>query len=218
MPQAVGDPPVPEGLGPLVITAAIDRWRLSCTWWERRIVAVDVGDDAVAGRIAEGIVAAAVSAHADGWAEWFATEADCRGTDPSSPTGQGTTYQELSEEPCALPGGPPLRCFLLADFGYPAGAAHTYLGLDQLVFDATTGERLGVEDVLRAAGLDPVEIVAAVDEMVCRLDACWGVEVERVRPTVDALVIPFAPYEAGPFSEYTRELTVPWELLVTPDV
>ena len=217
MPQAVGDPPVPEGLGPLAITAAIDRWRLSCTWWERRIVGVDVGDDAVAARIADGIVAAAVARHQQGWARWFASEADCEGTDPSSPVGQGTTYQELSEEPCVLPGGPPLRCFLLADFGYPAGAAHTYLGLDQLVFDATTGEQLGVEEVLRVVGLDPVEVEAVVDDLICRLDFCWGVEVERVRPTADALVFPFAPYEAGPFSVYTRELTVPWEVLVTPD-
>lgn len=209
-------PLAPEGLGPLTVTATTTAYRLTCIESERRITGVDVGPDAAARRIATTLEDAAASAHT-GWRSWFASEDDCRLDSGETISLHGETEQILLEEPCALPDGPPLRCFLLIDRGYPAGAAHTYLGLDQLVFDATTGAPLTLTEILAPTGLAVAAAQDRVNEVIAHLDgSSRDVELLRARPTADGLVIPFAPYEAGPYSDGTRQLFVPWDVLGAP--
>ena len=212
MPQGIGDPPVPEGLGPLSVTARIERLPVSCVEWTRTIVGVDVGQRSADVRIARAIVDRARELHR-GFGGSFHREADCAGTDPDSAAYLGNTYQELSEEPCAMPDGRRVRCFLLADFGYPSGAAHDYLVHEQLVFDATTGARLTLADLYAAAGVD-LDTGLTITREIVGIVADWDeIRVRQARPTEEGLVFGFSPYEAGPFSEYTRDALIPWELL-----
>jgi hypothetical protein len=184
---------------------------------DRRIVGVDVGPDAAAQRMAASLLEAAVVAH-ERWRSWFPSEDDCREESGNTISAHGETEQVLLEEPCAFPDGPPLRCFLLVDLGYPAGAAHGYLRLDQLVFDAATGTRLTLAQIFAPASLDVAGARDLVDDIVAHLDgAGWEVELERARPIQEGLVISFAPYEAGPYADGTRQLFVPWDVLTTPE-
>ena len=211
-----GEPAVPEGLGPLTFETATIAYRMSCLESERRIVGVDVGPDAAARRMAATLLEAAVVAH-ERWRSWFPSEDDCREESGNTISAHGYTEQVLLEEPCAFPDGPPLRCFLLVDLGYPAGAAHGYVRLDQLVFDAATGTRLTLAEVLEPTGLDVAGARDLVERIVAHLDGDgWEVELERARPTAEGLIISFAPYEAGPYSDGTRQLFVPWDVLTTP--
>ena len=209
MPEAIGDPPVLDGLGPLAVDARVERYPVSCVSWTRRIAGVDAGDGEAAGRIAQHILWTAIGVSRD-FSRWFATEEDCEGI---GETFFGDSYQELAEEPCVVPDGPELRCFVLADFGYPPAAAHTYLRHHQLVFDATTGERLALDALLAAAGLDPSGALEATQRIVRTVTSTRFAEVRQARPTADGLVFGFSPYEAGSFAQGTRDVLIPWELL-----
>ena len=207
-PEVIGDPPIPDGLGPLRIRATIERYPLSCVEYTRTIVEVDVGDSAGEQMIAEQIRQLAAAEH-EVFQSWFSSEDDCTGIDLGL---AGNTYQELSEEPCRLPAGPSLRCFLLADFGYPAGAAHTYLRHHQLVFEAESGRRLSLDDIFRAAQLDPVAATESAMSIVQEITQ-HVVEptIRQARPELAVLVFEFSPYEAGPFAAGTRQVAIPWD-------
>jgi len=211
MPQGIGDPPVPDGLGPLVIEASIERFPVSCLEWTRTIGAVDAGAGAAAGRIADALVLASAEEHAR-VSDGFGVEEDCDDLVPGSATSTGDTYHELAEEPCALPNGPDVRCFVLAAFGYPPGGAHTYLSHHQLVFDTATGERLGLAELFTAGGSDAAIGLALTDAVVRRVTGMPQVTIRQARPTVDGLVFGFSPYEAGSWVEYTRDVTIPWSV------
>jgi len=211
MPQGIGDPPVPDGLGPLVIEARIERFPISCLQWTRTIGAVDVGEGDVAARVADALVAASAAEHAR-FSEWFGVEEDCAALDPASVISRGDTYHELSEEPCELPDGPDVRCFVLAAFGYPPGGAHTYLRHHQLVFDTTTGQRLELAEIFAGGGVDPAIGSALTDDVVRRMTGMPRVTIRQARPTADGLVFGFSPYEAGSWVEYTRDVTIPWSV------
>ena len=212
MPQGIGDPPVPEGLGPLIIEARIERRPISCLRWTRTIAAVHVGPGAAAERIAAAILAASEREHAR-FSEWFGIEADCDQVDPQSASGEGHTYHELAEQPCELPQGPALRCFVLAGFGYPPGAAHSYLLHHQLVFDSRDGMLLDLEDIFVAGGIDPEVGRSTADSIVRRVAGRPSVTLRQARPTADGLVFGFSPYEAGSWVEYTRDVFIPWRVL-----
>ena len=211
MPQGIGDPPVPDGLGPLVIEARIERFPISCLEWTRTIGAVDVGEGEAARRIAEALVVASAAEHAR-FSEWFGVEEDCDGLVPGSATGSGNTYHELREEPCELPDGRDVRCFVLAGFGYPPGAAHTYLRHHQLVFDAETGEWLDLAALFAAGGVDPEMGLSLTDAVVGRITGMPKVVIRQARPTAEGLVFGFSPYEAGSWADYTRDVTMPWRI------
>ncbi len=210
MPQGIGDPPVPDGLGPLVIEARIERFPITCLKWTRTIGAVDAGDGDAAARVADALVAASAAEHAR-FSGWFGVEEDCDDLDPESATSRGNTYHELAEEPCELPDGPDVRCFVLAAFGYPPGAAHTYLRHHQLVFD-TTGRRLGLEELFAAGGFEAAMGLSLTDEVVRRVTGMPQVTIRQARPTAAGLVFGFSPYEAGSWVEYTRDVTIPWSV------
>lgn len=212
MPHGIGDPPVPAGLGPLNIEATVELWPLSCVWYLRTVTGVDVGEGLAARRIAREIERVAADEHQD-FLSWFSSEEDCEGLEPGSAVGSGHTYQELAEEPCEVPGAAALRCFVLADFGYPAGAAHTYLFHHQLVFDATDGTRLFVDDVLALAGFNPSGALPLATEIVSVVTSTRDPVLRQARPTRDGLVFGFSPYEAGSFAEYTRDVFIPWDVL-----
>jgi hypothetical protein len=212
MPQGIGDPPLPEGLGPLVIEARIERFPISCVEWSRTIAGVDVGPGAAAARMAQTIVGVGASEQATFTAE-FGVEADCAGLEPGSPVSIGSTYIELAEEPCALPGGPPVRCFVLAGFGFPPGAANTYLRHYQLVFDTRTGAQLELSDLYRSGGVDPEAGRGITADIVERITDTREVTLRQARPTMAGLVLGFSPYEAGSGAAGTRDVLVPWELL-----
>jgi len=216
MPQGIGDPPVPAGLGPLTIQAMIDRFPISCVQHRRTIVQVDVGPGEPAARIAAEIVRVAVD-EASRFSGWFGVEEDCAGLVPGSPSSIGDSYQELAEEPCEIPSGPPVRCFVLADFGYPPGAAHTYLHHHQLVFDTASGERLTLQMLFEAGGLDPEAAFDAAVDLVSSVTGKREPIVRQARPTAGGLVFGFSPYEAGSFPEYTRDVLIPWALLPRVD-
>lgn len=217
MPEAIGDPPVPEGLGPLLIEARIERSPISCIEWMRTIASVDVGPGAAARAMEAEIVRVADAEHGR-FLSWFGVEEDCDGLDPGALWSIGNTYLELAEEPCELAGGPRLRCFVLAGFGYPPGAAHSYLRHYQLVFDTTTGERLELDDVFSAAGIDAGVGRELAEVFVRAVAEHPDPVIRQARPTGDGLLFGFSPYEAGPFSEYTRDALIPWELFDAPDV
>ena len=220
MPPGIGDPPVPDGLGPLVIEARIERFPISCLKWTRTIGAVDAGEGEAAVRIADALVETSAEEHAR-FSGWFGVEEDCDDLVPGSASSTGDTYHELGEEPCALPGGPgdgpDVRCFVLAAVGYPPGAAHTYLFHHQLVFDTATGERLDLDALFVAGGVDPALGWELTDEIVRRITGMPEVTIRQARPTVDGLVFGFSPYEAGSWVEYTRDVTIPWRIYAMGD-
>lgn len=208
-PEAIGNPPVPEELGPLEIHAAVEHYPLSCVEYTRTITAVNVGDSKAEQEIARQIQQVAHAEHRD-FQSWFSTEEDC--ADISGDLA-GNTYQELLEEPCQLPEGPPLRCFLLADFGYPPAAAHTYLIHHQLVFETETGQRLLLDDLFQHAGLEPNaarETAASIVQAITR-DVVEPT-IRQARPELEVLVLEFSPYEAGPFAAGTRRVVIPWNV------
>jgi len=212
MPGGIGDPPIPPGLGPLAITSTIRFDPISCIEWTRSITAVDVGDGPSASRIEEEIEQVA-RAEAKTFLASFGAEEDCAGLGPESGASIGDSYQELAEEPCVLPDGPPLRCFVLADLGYEPGAAHSYLRHHQLVFDATTGMRLLPVDLLELAGLDAQVALSEVTRILAVVTGTQDLEVRQARPTDAGLVFGFSPGEAGSWPEYTRDVLIPWVLL-----
>jgi hypothetical protein len=140
---------------------------------------------------------------------WFGVEEDCDHLDPRSVTSRGDSYHELREEPCELPDGPDVRCFVLAAFGYPPGAAHTYLRHHQLVFETATGERLGLDALFAAGGVEPDVGFVVTDLVVRRVTDMSKVTIRQARPTEEGLVFGFSPYEAGSWVEYTRDVTIP---------
>lgn len=212
MPQGIGDPPPPEGLGPLVIEARIERFPISCVEWSRTLAGVDVGPGAAAASMAQTILGVGESEHATFTAE-FGVEADCAGLEPGSPVSIGSTYIELAEEPCALPGGPPVRCFVLAGFGFPPGAANTYLRHHQLVFDTRTGAQLDLSELYRSGGVDPDAGREVTADIVERITDTREVTLRQARPTMAGLVLGFSTYEAGSGAAGSRDVLVPWELL-----
>jgi hypothetical protein len=211
MPQGIGDPPVPDGLGPLVIEARIERFPISCLEWTRIIGSVYAGDGDPAKRVADALVAASAAEHAR-FSGWFGVEEDCDDLDPASVTSRGNTYHELAEEPCSLRDGPDVRCFVLAAFGYPPGAAHTYLRHYQLVFDTSTGRRLELDEIFAGGDVEPAIGTALTDDIVRRMTGMPRVTIRQARPTADGLVFGFSPYEAGSWVEYTRDITIPWRV------
>ena len=108
-PEAIGNPPIPEGLGPLEIRAVVEHYPLSCVEYTRTITAVNVGDSKEEQEIARQIQQVAHAEHQD-FQSWFSTEEDCADISGNL---AGNTYQEIVEEGCQLPNGPPLRSILL---------------------------------------------------------------------------------------------------------
>ena len=210
VPSLFGDPPVPEGLGPLAVRSEIRRWPISCIEWHRVVLGADVGTGSAAARI-EAEIARVAEETRERFLSSYGVEADCDDVDPTSATGVGDSYQELAEEPCAIPGGPRVRCFVLADHGYPPGAAHTYLYHHQLVFDVATGQRLSLEQIIAPAGLDLEAMTDVVNEVVAAIAGRWDVTLRQARPTEDGIVFGFSPYEAGSFADYTQDLFIPWD-------
>ncbi len=148
IPSSIGDPPVPDGLGPLTILAAIERFPVPCVRWHRTVVGVDAGEGPEAERIETRITELAAALHAPFREQFSATE-DCDGITGAAAIGE--SYQELAEVACALPDGPALRCFELTDFGMLPGIANGFLQHHQLVFDAMTGRELTLRELFAAA-------------------------------------------------------------------
>lgn len=79
-PEAVGDPPVPEGLGPLQIHAVVEHCPLSCVEYSRTIVNVNAGHSHADQSIARQIEEVAREEH-QRFHSWFNTEEDCGDVD-----------------------------------------------------------------------------------------------------------------------------------------
>lgn len=203
-------------LGPFVADGTIRDDRLSCIDVEVVITAVDAGPGPADRRIAATLLAAAEALRSD-WETSFASEADCLDDGTPLPR-QGDLEQTLTEQPCELPGGPPLRCFTLAQNAFGAGFANVFVDADQLVLDATDGALLGIEEVLALVGIDHEVAEATVGRIACRLDgygeSCTGgAGLPRGRPTDDGLIIEYGKGEAGAGYRGARTLFVPWVLL-----
>ncbi len=211
---APGSPDAPPGAGPLRVTYALVEERLACIEYESVITDVHAGSDPAGRRIATELLDAARTEHAD-WATRFATEADCLTRSGEPLARHGVTSQSLHEETCGLPDGTPLRCFMLIDTGF-TGGANIYLRLDVLAFDATTGSRLTLDEIVAPTGLDLTAAAAVVDEVACLLldwEYCPSVGVPRGRPTMEGLVIDYSRYE---ISREERQLFVPWTVFAAP--
>ena len=211
MPASIGDPPVPDGLGPLVITSRIERFPISCIRWHRTIVGVDVGDEPGAARISAHIAGLAADLHAAHLAR-FGTEHDCDGL--SGATAIGETYQELRALPCEIPLDVRLRCFELGDFGGYPGIANGFVLRHQLVFDASTGDRLSLGDLFASVGGSEQEGIALVKGLVAELND-WDATVRQAIPTHEGMTFGFSPYEAGPGVDGSLDLFVPWSVIMT---
>lgn len=209
MPASIGDPPVPDGLGPLVITSRIERFPISCIRWHRTIIGVDVGDGPGAARIGAHIAALAVDLHA-AHLEHFGAEEDCDGL--SGATAIGETYQELRELPCEIPLDVRLRCFELGDFGGYPGIANGFVSHHQLVFDASTGDRLSLGDLFASVGVSEQDGIALVERIVVELND-WDATVRQAIPTREGMTFGFSPYEAGSGVDGSLDLFVPWSII-----
>ena len=226
IPAELADPALPEGLGPLTVTAEIQRARRYCAAELRHIVRVDLGPGAAAARIAADLVAVATELHAG--AQWITTydEDWCVRYGDRRPW----SYQELAEEACELPGGPDVRCFTLTQFTFHEGDGGAPFDLHQPVYDVVTGERLRAQDVLArgaGTGASGVDALASVGEVLCRDDVlrrlhapsgigrdCTEIPVTRAHPTADGVWIGLTGRDdLQNIGERYFELFVPWEEL-----
>ena len=207
MPGSIGDPPVPDGLGPLTILADIERFPVPCVRWHRTIVGVDAGEGPAAERVEVRVTELAAALHTP-FREQFGTAEDCDGITGAAAIGE--SYQELTEVACALPDGPALRCFTLADFGMLPGIANGFLRHHQLVFDTTTGHELTLRDLFAAVDVEETEGVALVKDVIEELNG-WNATVRQAIPTAEGLTFGFSPYEGGAGVDGSLDLFVPWE-------
>ena len=221
IPAELSDPALPDGLGPLLVTGAVQRARQYCAAELRHVVDVDVGPGAAAARIAADLVAVA-GRFLEG-AQWITGFGEdwCLDYGDRRPW----SYQELSEEHCELPGGPDVRCFTLTQWTYHEGDGGAPFELDQSVFDTRTGERLSVERVLDAGTGDASAALRRAQEVICS-DAgrrglsglgggsgrdCREIPVTRAQPTAIGIWFGFTGREdLWILSERHFELFVPW--------
>jgi hypothetical protein len=229
IPAGLADPAAPDDLGPLRVTGEVQRARRYCAAELRHVVGVDVGGGVAAARMAADLLATAARFHTfaqwiTGYGEdWCLTYGDRR---PWS-------YQELSEERCELPGGPPVRCFTLTQWTYHEGEGGAPFALDQPVYDTRTGERLSVEVVLSVGAggaggaADAVAVLAQVQETVCRDDVqrglssgrgsgrdCREIPITRAQPTATGVWLGFTGRDdLWNIGERYLELFVPWSEL-----
>ena len=82
----------------------------------------------------------------------------------------------------------------------------------QLVFDTATGERLELAELFAGGGVDADMGLQVTEEVVRIVTAVDLVRIRQARPTLDGLVFGFSPYEAGGWSDYTRDVTIPWHV------
>ena len=228
IPAELADPALPDGLGPLLVTGAVQRARQYCAAELRHVVGVDVGPGAAAARIAADLVAVA-GRFLEG-AQWITGYGEdwCFDYGDRRPW----SYQELSEEYCELPGGPDVRCFTLTQWTYHEGNGGAPYALDQSVFDTRTGERLSLERVLDigtgdasggasgdGAALDRLREVLCSDAGLRSMRGiggssgrdCVDVPVTRAQPTADGVWFGFTGREdLWILSERHFELFVPW--------
>lgn len=209
MPASIGDPPVPDGLGPLVITSRIERFPIPCIRWHRTIIGVDVGNGPAAALIGARIAELAADLHVE-YLERFGAEEDCDGL--SGATAIGESYQELRELPCEISLDVRLRCFELGDFGGYPGIANGFVSHHQLVFNASTGDRLSLGDLFASVGVREHEGIARVKGIVAGLND-WDATVRQAIPTRGGMTFGFSPYEAGPGVDGSLDLFVPWSLI-----
>ena len=217
----VADPALPSGLGPLGVTAEVQRDRRYCAAELRHIVGLDLGPGAAVARMAADLLAVAGEFHAG--AQWITTydEDWCVRYGDRRPW----SYQEVAEEPCVLPGGPEVRCFTLTQWTYHEGDGGAPFDLDQPAYDVTTGARLDVADVLTTgAGTDDVDaILARIAEALCSPELegririgreCTAIPITRAHPTADGVWIGLTGRD-DLWDNSTRysELFVPWEEL-----
>jgi hypothetical protein len=224
IPAELADPTLPDGLGPLRVTGAVQRARRYCAAELRHVVGVDIGPGAAAARISADLVAVAGRFLAD--AQWITGYGEdwCLNFGDRRPW----SYQELSEERCELPGGPDVRCFTLTQWTYHEGEGGAPYELDQSVFDTRTGERLGAEQVLAIGTGDGAAALARVQEVLCGDAAqrglrgvggssgreCAEIPVTRAQPTADGVWFGFTGREdLQIISERQFEVFVPWEEL-----
>jgi len=218
-PDLLVDRRTTTGPGPLDVTAEVARRPDACTLWTRTVVDVDLGPGPVAAAMAAAVRDVLASGdHAPVLLE--------PGEDPwcTDRTDDGLAFlaTEVWEEPCAIPGGPDLRCVTVATVRYDGGA-HPNRWHDVLVLDATTGGRLRLDDVTAVAGIDAAELATAVDVLVCDLDRasgligrdqdCWDTVPRAFRPSTGGLTLSFATYEAAPYVVGPRDLFLPWDVV-----
>jgi hypothetical protein len=221
IPAELADPALPAGLGPLLVTGAVQRARRYCAAELRHVVGVDVGPGAAAARIAADLVAVAERFHAE--AQWITGYGEdwCLQYGYRRPW----SYQELSEERCELPGGPDVRCFTLTQWTYHEGDGGAPYALNQSVFDTRTGERLSVEQVLAVGAGDGAAALARAQDVICS-DAgrrglsglgggsgrdCLEIPITRAQPIADGVWFGFTGREdLWILSERHLELFVPW--------
>lgn len=226
IPAELADPALPKGLGPLTVTAEIQRARRYCAAELRHIVGLDFGPGSATARIAADLVAVAAELRAG--AQWITTydEDWCVRYGDRRPW----SYQELAEEACELPGGPDVRCFTLTQFTFHEGDDGAPFDLHQPVYDVVTGERLRTQDVLArgaGTGASGVDALASVGEVLCRDDVlrrlhapseigrdCTEIPVTRAHPTADGVWIGLTGRDdLQNIGERYFELFVPWEEL-----
>ncbi len=221
IPASVADPALPDGLGPLRVTAEVQRDRRYCAAELRHIVGLDLGPGAAAARMAADLDTVAEEFHAG--AQWITTydEEWCIRYGDRRPW----SYQEVTEEPCELPGGPDVRCFTLTQWAYHEGEGGAPFDLDQPVYDVTTGARLDVADVLTTgAGTDDLDaVLARIAEALCSPELegririgreCTAVPITRAHPTTGGVWIGLTGRDdLWDTSTRYSEFFVPWEEL-----
>lgn len=212
------EPPRADDAGahPFTATATTRDERLACISREVTITAVDAGPEPSDRRIAATLLAE-VELLRSAWESTYRSEADCLLPDGTTLPRHGTLRQHLDEQPCELPGGPPLRCFTLEQDSF-GGGANVDAKVDQFIFGAADGERLGIAEVLALVGVDHQDAARRIHLITCLLDQpdrpCSDrADLRRGRPTDAGLIVEFGKWEGGGNYLSPRTLFVPWELL-----
>ena len=212
------EPPRADDAGAHQFTATATTWdeRLACISQEVTITAVDAGPEPSDRRIASTLLAEAELLRS-AWESEYASESDCLLLDGTTLPRHGTLRQRLDEEPCELPGGPPLRCFTLEQDSF-GGGANVNAKVDQFIFGAADGELLGIAEALALVGVDHQDAARRIHLITCLLDdpdrPCSDrADLRRGRPTDAGLIVEFGKWEGGGSYLSPRTLFVPWALL-----
>lgn len=181
-----------------------------CYAFHRTVTDLDVGID--------GPVGARIAAELLTWLEppYFAGEVAsdddprCRDRPRAA---YGFAVEEVGRVACAVPDGPELRCFLVAQWAWHLGDVDVRR-VAHLVFERATGTLLDGEAL--HPGVDPAAVDARVSALVCAAGGRCAPLVlgpGQVHPTRSGLVVDLAPGEAADAALGTRRLVVPWGTL-----
>jgi len=163
--------PAPEGAVRVTVTVALQREPADCFAFHRSVTSVRVGIPGAAGDAIAATLLAAAQEFSDEL-DRFASESEVDDEEWCQQRFGGELVGfhvvEVHAEACEVPEGPRLVCATVGRLGYHLGARE-FWHAETFVFDANTGERLGVDDLQPA--LEPDVLRELFDRIASEVDA-----------------------------------------------